>query len=94
MVWDHGTYRNLKEKEGEVVPMAAALEAGHAAFWLEGTKLKGGYALIRTGKGENTRWLLVKMDDDQADARRNPLSTEPASSVSGRTLEEIAQGEQ
>ena len=93
MVWDRGTYRNLKEGEGEIVPMEKALEEGHAAFWLEGKKLQGGYALIRTGRGQDVRWMLVKMRDDQADARRNPVSTEPTSSLSGRTLREITQEE-
>ena len=48
-----------------------------STVWLYGKKLRGGYALIRTGKATNERWLLVKMDDDEADARRNPASTEP-----------------
>ena len=56
---------------------------------LEGEKLKGGYALVRTGKAENARWLLIKMNDKEADARRNPTSTEPNSVKTGRSLEEI-----
>lgn len=31
------------------------------------------------------------MDDDEADARRNPVSTEPESVLSDRTIEEIAE---
>jgi hypothetical protein len=54
----------------------------------EGRKIKGGYALIRTGNDD--RWLLVKMDDKEAEARRNPVSTVPESVLSGRTLEQIA----
>jgi len=38
----------------------------------------------------NENWLLIKMDDDKADARRNPVSTEPDSVLSGRSLKEIA----
>lgn len=48
---------------------------------------------MRTGSGDDARWLLIKMDDDEADARRNPTSTEPKSVLSGRTLEEIAADE-
>lgn len=59
--------------------------------WLEGWKLRGGYVLIRTGQGEDARWLLSKEKDDGADARRNPTSTQPESVLSGRTLAEIAQ---
>jgi hypothetical protein len=58
--------------------------------WLEGEKLGGGFALTRAGSGKRPRWLLVKMDDEGADARRNPVSTAPRSVLSGKTLEEIA----
>jgi hypothetical protein len=50
--------------------------------WLEGRKLRGGYALTRIGKRE--RWLLVKMDDEGADRRRNPVSSQPESVLSRR----------
>lgn len=92
-VWDTGPYTNITEKDGEEVPLAKALADGHALIRLHGTKLTGGYALHRTGKDEDARWLLVKMDDDAADARRNPVSTEPKSVLSKRTIEEIAREE-
>jgi len=91
LVWDRGTYRNLREEADERASMAEALRDGHVAVWLEGEKLRGGYALIRTGKGDDNRWLLIKMKDEEADARRNPVSTQPGSVLTGRTLEEIAQ---
>ncbi|MDT8319758.1 MAG: DNA polymerase ligase N-terminal domain-containing protein [Xanthomonadales bacterium] len=90
LVWDKGPYENLTEKDGERVPIAAALKNGHAVIALHGQKIKGGYALHKTG---DERWLLVKMNDDEADARRNPVSTEPESVISGRTIEEIADEE-
>lgn len=95
MVWDRGTYRNLKdEKEDESIKsIEQQINDGHVTIWLEGEKLTGGYALIRTGKGEKAHWLLIKMDDDQADARRNPISTEPKSVITGRTLDEIRDAE-
>lgn len=69
--------------------------SGRARSWNRkasnhGQKISGGYALIRTG-GDDERSLLIKMDDDEADARRNPVSTEPESVKTGRTLEEIRQ---
>lgn len=96
IVWDAGPYRNLRaEKEGEEPrDMQEALEEGHLEVWLEGRKLRGGYALHRArlgGREEN--WLLVKMQDEAADARRNPVSTEPQSVLSGRTLAEVAREE-
>ena len=96
LIWDRGSYRNLKEaEEGEEKPKSVAqqLKDGHATIWLAGQKLRGGYALIRTGDGDDARWLLIKMRDDEADARRNPTSTEPRSAKSGRTLDEIREEE-
>jgi DNA ligase D-like protein (predicted 3'-phosphoesterase) len=97
IVWDRGTYRNLKEadEEGRVPSVTDQIEKGHVTIWLEGEKLQGGYALIRIGgNGGKPRWLLIKMDDDEADARRNPTSTENKSVKTGRTLDEIGEEEQ
>ncbi len=88
IVWDTGTYRNLTERDGEEVPVEQAVENGHVTVWLEGEKLQGGYSLRRMGG--DRRWLLVKKRDDHADARRNPVSSQPESVKSGRTVEEIA----
>ena len=90
IVWDRGTYRNLQaEKDG--TSMVDALRDGHVEVWLEGQKLRGGYALVQADLDyEDDAWLLVKMDDEGADARRNPTSTEPESVVSGKTLDEVA----
>ena len=84
IVWDRGTYRNLGD-----VPMDEALASGHASFWLEGEKLRGGWTLRRTHEGAKPKWLLIKRRDDEADARRRPTSTQPESVVSGRTIEEV-----
>ena len=94
IVWDRGRYRNLTEDDdGDEIPVSEALAKGHLKVWLEGEKLRGGYALTRIGKGKDTRWLLVKTDDEEADARRNPVSSEPRSALSGRTVEEVADEE-
>ncbi len=94
LVWDRGPYRNLRaEKDEDGAAMDSALEEGKLEVWLEGEKLSGGFALIRTGSEDSERWLLVKMDDDGADARRNPVSTEPCSVLTGRDLDEVAAGE-
>ena len=92
LLWDRGDYRNLRaEKEDDGADMEAALDDGKIEVWLNGEKLKGGYVLIRTSTGKDEQWLLKKIDDDAADARRNPVSTEPQSVESGLTLEEIEQ---
>jgi DNA ligase D-like protein (predicted 3'-phosphoesterase) len=89
LIWDRGTFRNITEKNGEVQPLPDAWRAGHLLVELDGEKLTGGYALHRTGASDRDNWLLVKVDDDQADARRNPVSTQPKSVVSGLKIEEV-----
>jgi DNA ligase D-like protein (predicted 3'-phosphoesterase) len=91
MVWDTGPYRNIRaEKEEEKTSMEESLAEGKVEVWLEGRKIRGGYALVRTGRGKKEQWLLIKMKDEEADARRNPTRTQPQSAVSGRTLKEIS----
>jgi DNA ligase D-like protein (predicted 3'-phosphoesterase) len=91
MVWDTGPYRNMRaEKEEEKTSMEESLAEGKVEVWLEGKKIKGGYALVRTGKGKKEQWLLIKMKDEEADAKRNPTSTQPKSAISGRTLKQIS----
>jgi DNA ligase D-like protein (predicted 3'-phosphoesterase) len=89
LIWDRGSWKNITEKDGEVVPAAEALQNGHLLVWLEGDKIWGGYALHRTG-GKEGNWLLIKMDDDEADRRRNPVSTQRESVETGRTIDEIS----
>ncbi len=90
IVWDTGHYRNLMEEKENALSMAESIEEGHVEVWLEGKKLQGGYVLIHTGKGKNKKqWLLKKMKDDKADARRSPVNTEPESVLSGKTVQEL-----
>jgi hypothetical protein len=90
IVWDHGTYPNRTEKKGLEIPVEEGVEAGHVKVFLEGEKLRGGYALTRTGTKPRPRWILVKMKDEHADARRNPVRTERRSVISGLTVQEMA----
>jgi len=92
VVWDRGTYRNLRAETEEGAPsMAACLDEGQVEVWLQGEKLRGGFALVRFREGEDEAWLLIKMKDAEADARRNPTSTEPESVVTQRTVEEVGE---
>jgi DNA ligase D-like protein (predicted 3'-phosphoesterase) len=96
LVWDAGSYRNLKQNEAgnEGKSMAECLADGHLTVWLAGEKLTGGYALTRLRERRDAeQWLLVKMNDDEADARRNPVSTERRSVLTGRSLAEIGAAE-
>jgi DNA ligase D-like protein (predicted 3'-phosphoesterase) len=89
IVWDRGTYENLTERDGAPVALAEALDAGHAVVRLDGEKVRGGYALHRTGDGPKARWLLVKTRDDEARPGYDLVAAEPASVLSGRTIEEV-----
>ncbi|MCZ0813050.1 MAG: DNA polymerase ligase N-terminal domain-containing protein [Pseudomonadota bacterium] len=89
LIWDRGTYENITETENGPRSMSEALAKGHALVRLCGEKIHGGYALQRIDDDAD-QWLLIKIDDEAADARRNPVSTEPKSVVSGCNLDEIA----
>src|SRR5204863_7693780 len=54
MLWDNGTY------EPDAEDPAKALRAGELRFTLHGTKLHGGWVLVRTG---GRKWLLIKRTD-------------------------------
>jgi DNA ligase D-like protein (predicted 3'-phosphoesterase) len=92
IVWDAGPYRPIRENDdGEPVPVDRQLDEGQAEVWLEGRKIRGGYALVRAKVGgDEDNWLLVKMKDEGADARRAPARTEPTSVLSGRTVDDVA----
>ena len=82
IVWDRGTYEPLTED------FAAALDGGHASFWLEGEKLRGGWALTRTDGGRKPKWLLVKRRDELADSG-DPVADRTESVKSGRSIDEL-----
>jgi DNA ligase D-like protein (predicted 3'-phosphoesterase) len=91
IIWDRGTY-----EQGGRVPWPEAIERGHAVFVLRGEKLRGGFALQRTGRGgpatgERSQWLLVKRRDDQARSGSEITRERPESVASGRTLAQLLQ---
>lgn len=96
MVWDIGPYDNAKfDDDGQIAKSLSECWAdGHLTVNLHGEKLSGGYALthFRT-EGNKRQWLLVKIDDDAADARRNPVSTQDKSVLSERSSREIDRDE-
>ncbi len=92
IVWDSGEYSTY-QLDGEPMPAQELLEAGKLEFWIEGKKLQGGFTLLRVDEGKNERWLLMKMSDEKATSRRNPVMTEPLSVVSGKDLEDVTDDE-
>jgi DNA ligase D-like protein (predicted 3'-phosphoesterase) len=82
IVWDRGSY-----EQGGRVAWPEALERGHAVFVLHGEKLRGGFALQRTGRGgEKPQWLLVKRRDDAARPGSDIVAERPESVVTGEPL--------
>jgi DNA ligase D-like protein (predicted 3'-phosphoesterase) len=91
IIWDKGDYKDVQEENGQTVPMSEAIRRGRIEVELQGEKLRGRFALIKAqlpGREENS-WLLVKMRDKFADPAQNPVATQPASVVSGRTNQEL-----
>jgi DNA ligase D-like protein (predicted 3'-phosphoesterase) len=81
--WDRGTY----EPRGDAGELD--LDSGHVSFVLDGEKLKGAFALTRTGP---KRWILVKMRDEHARRGSDITAERPESVVSGRTWQDVARG--
>ena len=84
IVWDRGSY-----EQGGRVAWPEALERGHAVFVLHGEKLRGGFALQRTGSSKPPQWLLIKRHDEDARAGSDVVAERPESVLSGRRLDEV-----
>jgi DNA ligase D-like protein (predicted 3'-phosphoesterase) len=84
IIWDRGEY-----EQGGRVPWPEALDRGHAVFVLRGQKLRGGFALQRTGGGAKPQWLLIKRRDEHAVAASDIVADRPESVASGVTLSEL-----
>jgi bifunctional non-homologous end joining protein LigD len=81
MIWDRGTWWP------EVDDVGRAYAQGRLKFTLEGKKLRGSWALVRTGGAR--QWLMIKHRDEHATGEDLTL-TRPLSVVSRRTLAGIA----
>ncbi|WP_107313816.1 DNA ligase D [Burkholderia metallica] len=81
-VWDEGTWT----PDGGIAQARAGYRAGKLTFRLDGTKLHGGWALVRSGRqqGRQEQWLLIKeRDDDARDAEAFDVVAERPGSVHG-----------
>jgi ATP-dependent DNA ligase len=83
VVWDRGSYRSLGEEPIQ------ALEQGHATVWLEARGFAAGTRSPGLARERASVGWLVKMDEG-ADRRRNPVSSQPKSALSGKTIDEFA----
>ncbi|MCW5838340.1 MAG: DNA ligase D [Anaerolineales bacterium] len=90
ILWDQGTYTNIRGTKRKPFTMKESLEAGLVEVRFDGEKLKGEFALVRTryeGKQEN--WLMVKMKDAFANPAYDIVNERPLSVKSGKSIEEL-----
>ncbi len=85
IVWDRGTYRTAT---GEAP--ATGLARGKLDLNLQGHKLNGRWALVRTKGADGKNWLLLKKAGEPV---KGPelIRACPASVLSGLTVEEVGQ---
>lgn len=89
MVWDIGTYENIKTINDKNISMPQCLKQGTIEIILHGKKLKGAFALIRTHLGDNEKnWLLKKIDDKYASTK--DITHKEKSALSNKTMNQIA----
>ena len=89
MIWDEGTYEpaDIENKSPEK-NLLQQLKSGKLKFILNGSKLKGEFALVKShGRGEN-EWLLMKLKDKYASS--TDITQKDKSSRSKKTLAQIA----
>lgn len=90
IVWDEGTYEPIeaiKGKKAQEKHLLKQLNEGSLKIKLNGEKLHGEFALVKThGMGENG-WLLIKHKDDYASTK--DITKEDKSVLSGKTIEKM-----
>lgn len=93
MVWDTGTYSNLKTIDGKIIPMKECYNKGQIEIILNGEKLQGAFTLVRLHTTDRERWILIKMKDEYANRRKNITTSEPNSALTNRTMAQIKKEE-
>ena len=91
MVWDEGFYHasGATTRAESERALSKGLRAGRINFVLDGGKLKGEFALVKSRRGAN-EWLLIKHADRFAADR--DVTEDDRSAVTGRSLDQIATG--
>ncbi len=88
IIWDRGFYHHpsARENGGNEKLLLEGLKKGNMKFVLEGEKLHGEFALVKTGKNGKS-WLLLKKKDRKATSE--DILKENRSVASEKNLEEI-----
>lgn len=88
IIWDRGFYHHpsARDKNESEKLLLDELKKGNMKFVLEGEKLQGEFALVKTG-WDRKSWLLLKKKDRYT--TRGDILRENRSVVSHKTLEEV-----
>ena len=88
IIWDRGFYHHpsTRDEKASGKLLLEGLQKGDLKFVLEGEKLHGEFALVRTKK-DGKSWLLLKKKDK--DPAQGDVLKDNRSVVSHRTLEEV-----
>ncbi len=89
MVWDEGTYHAAERAEStsDEQFIRDGLAKGHLSIVLEGSKLQGGFSLVKLQRAKKNEWLLIKKQDEHATA--DDVLEKSRSVTTGRDLGEI-----
>ena len=91
MLWDVGHYLPA---DGDPASIRRGVRKGRLDIVMLGERLKGGFTLVRSSRSDGKpQWLLFKRSDEFADPRLDPVETELTSVATGRTMDEIAEGD-
>ncbi len=88
IIWDRGIYYHpfARDRKESKKLLLDGLRKGNMKFILEGEKLQGEFALVKTGR-DGKSWLLLKKKDRYA--IKSDVLAENRSVVSNKTLEEV-----
>ncbi len=91
IVWDEGTYEaaefDTKDKKAQEKHLLHQLHSGKVKIILQGKKLKGAYALVKsTNRGENA-WLLMKLNDEYVS--KEDITLKDKSVQSNKTIAQV-----
>lgn len=90
LIWDRGTYYAIDDPIFlDQVNIENQIEEGKLIFFLEGSKLKGRFALILSDKAHR-QWMLMKLNDEEAREKGDVLIEKPFSVVSGKSIEDLS----
>lgn len=93
MVWDIGTYQNIKMKDNKLVPMSTSYDQGTIEVFFNGKKISGAFALVKTKSSyAKDAWLLIKIKGPaiKKEGTRKKVRKD-LSALSGRTMKQITQ---